>query len=69
MYMHNYTMYITCTCIYLCYKENPDSGVWSNEFNQHLSSDIAQKLLNMLSDERVLHYGTSAITHVKVVLY
>ena len=41
-------------------KVNPHSCVWSDEFDEYLSSYVPQKVLNVFPDKQVLHDGLSA---------
>lgn len=40
---------------YLRYKRNPDPCVWFNEFQQHLSPYILQQVLDIISNEWIIH--------------
>ena len=45
--------------IYLCNKGDANSGVGTDQFDEDLSTDVPQQLLNMLPNEGVLHYSSS----------
>ena len=44
----------------LSYEGDSDSGVGTDESHKNLSSDVPKKILNVLSDEVILHDGLPA---------
>ena len=57
MHMHanTHTHTQTHTHTYPSYEGDANSGVGSDEFDQNLCADVPKQLLNVLSDEWVLH--------------